>query len=81
MPVNYRLYMSVNVALEVIPLIAASAVCSGLNLSLMSLDLPDLRRKARSGNLNAKLVLPLRKNSHLSLAAIVLANVGVISAT
>jgi len=48
---------------------------------LMSLDLPDLRRKARSGNLNAKLVLPLRKNTHLSLASIVLANVGVISAT
>ncbi len=47
----------------------------------MSLDLSELRRKARAGNLQAKAVLPLRRNSHLSLAAILLGNVGMISAT
>ena len=68
-------------ALEVIILVGASAICSGLNLSLMSLEMADLRRKSRSGNANAKKVLPLRKNSHLSLASILLANVAVISTT
>jgi metal transporter CNNM len=62
-------------------LILTSAICSGLNLSLMSLDLSDLKRKARSGNLQAKAVLPLRRNSHLSLAAILLGNVGMAAAT
>ena len=62
-------------------LVGISAVCSGLNLSLMSLELADLRRKAKAGNPRAKKVLPLRKNSHLSLASILLTNVAVISAT
>jgi metal transporter CNNM len=47
----------------------------------MSLDLADLKRKAHLGNDYAKRVLPLRKNSHLSLASILLTNVGVISTT
>lgn len=62
-------------------LVTISAICSGLNLSLMSLDYSDLRRKAKSGNRLAKTVLPLRRNSHLSLAAILIGNVGVISIT
>ena len=66
---------------ETLLLISVSAVCSGLNLSLMSLNLADLTRKAKSGNIMAKKVLPLRKNSHLSLASILLSNVAVISAT
>lgn len=66
---------------EVLFLVGMSALCSGLNLSLMSLDMADLRRKARAGNLQAKLVLPLRRNSHLTLASILLTNVAVISAT
>ncbi len=61
-------------------LIAVSAVCSGLNLSLMSLDLDDLKRKAKLGNKQAKRVLPLRTNSHLSLVSILFTNVAVISA-
>lgn len=62
-------------------LIGLSAICSGLNLSLMSLELSDLRRKAKAGNARAKKVFPLRNNSHLSLASILLTNVAVISTT
>jgi len=61
--------------------IGASAICSGLNLSLMSLEVSDLKRKARAGSKNAKKVLPLRMNAHLSLASILLTNVAVVSAT
>jgi metal transporter CNNM len=66
---------------EVIILIGMSAICSGLNLSLMSLEVSDLKRRAKYGNKRAKLVLPLRENSHLSLASILLVNVAVVSAT
>lgn len=66
---------------EALFLIAMSAICSGLNLSLMSLDLSELKRKASAGDIKAKQVLPLRKNSHLSLASILLSNVAVVSAT
>jgi metal transporter CNNM len=66
---------------EALLLILMSAICSGLNLSLMSLDINDLRRKAQAGDQRAKRVLPLRKNSHLSLASILLSNVAVVSAT
>jgi metal transporter CNNM len=58
-----------------------SAVCSGLNISFMSLDIADLRRKAKLGNADARKVLPLRKNGHLTLAAILLTNVAAVSAT
>ena len=67
--------------LEVLVLVLFSAVCSGLNVALMSLDLSDLRRKAKLGNKQAARVLPLRKNAHLSLAAILLTNVAAVSAT
>jgi metal transporter CNNM len=69
------------VVIFTILLIAMSAICSGLNLSLMSLDKSDLERKAKAGNAMAKRILPLRKNSHLTLASILLTNVAVISAT
>ncbi len=64
----------------VIGLVAFSAVCSGLNVALMSLQLADLKRKAKLGNIHAKRVLPLRLNNHLSIASIVITNVGLISA-
>lgn len=67
--------------IEVLMFIGMSAVCSGLNLSLMSLDISDLKRKAKNGNKKARRVLPLRRNAHLSLASILLTNVAVISAT
>jgi len=67
--------------LKVVLLVGASSIYSGLNISLMSLSVSDLERKAKIGNRNAQKVLPFRKNSHLSLASILLANVAVISAT
>lgn len=72
---------SFELVLEIIFLVSLSAICSGLNLSLMSLSVSDLRRKARAGNTRAINVLPLRQNAHLSLASILLTNVAVISIT
>jgi len=66
---------------EVVFFILLSAVCSGLNIGLMSLETADLRRKAKIGNPDARKVLPLRTNSHLTLAAILLSNVAAVSAT
>ena len=68
-------------ALVVFVLVGFSAICSGLNIALMSLKLQDLRRKAKLGDARARLVLPLREKTHLSLASILLSNVAVISAT
>ncbi len=62
-------------------LLTSAAVCSGLNIAIMSLNLGELRRKAKIGNKQAKKVLPLRENAHLTLAAILLSNVGFASAT
>lgn len=64
-----------------IVLVGMSGICSGLNISLMSLELNDLQRRAKNGNKRARLVLPLRRNSHLTLASILLMNVAVASAT
>lgn len=69
------------IVLAILTFIGISAICSGLNLSLMSLSLSDLERKAKAGNAQAKRILPLRKNSHLSLASILLTNVAAVSAT
>jgi metal transporter CNNM len=69
------------VSLQILVLVGFSAICSGLNVSLLALDLGDLKRKAKLGNRAAKRVLPLRRNSHLTLAAILLINVGAVSAT
>jgi metal transporter CNNM len=66
---------------EVLLLVGLSALCSGLNIALMSLEIADLRRKAKIGNQDAKRVLPLRRNAHLSLAAILLTNVAAVSVT
>jgi metal transporter CNNM len=67
--------------IEVAILVGFSAVCSGLNVALLSLDLADLKRKAKLGNPEARKVLPLRKNTHLTLAALLLVNVAAVSAT
>lgn len=67
--------------LEVAVLIGISALCSGLNIAFMALDLADLKRKAKLGNVYAKRLLPLRQGSHLTLAAILLTNVAAVSAT
>lgn len=65
----------------VILLIGVSAVCSGLNVALMALDLADLRRKSKLGDRAAKRMLPFRKNTHLTLSAILFTNVAAVSAT
>lgn len=62
-------------------LIGSAALCSGLNVGFMSLEVADLRRKAKLGNADAKRLLPLRKNVHLTLAAILLTNVAAASAS
>lgn len=64
-----------------IVLVGLAAIFSGLNISLMSLSISDLSRKARLGNKDAKKVLPLRKNAYLSLASILFGNVAVVSAS
>jgi metal transporter CNNM len=60
-------------------LILLSAICSGLNIAIMSLSLSELRRKAELRSRSAKRVLPLRENVHLTLAGILLANVAFAS--
>lgn len=66
---------------EIFALVGIAAICSGLNVAFMSLDLGDLKRKRKLGNKYAKALLPLRKNAHLTLAAILLTNVAAASAT
>jgi metal transporter CNNM len=67
--------------LEVAILVGFAAICSGLNVAFMSLNIADLRRKAKLGNTHARHLLPLRRNAHLTLAAILLSNVAAASAT
>ncbi len=62
-------------------LVSISGIYSGLNVSLLSLNISDLERKAKLGNIYAKRILPLRRNSHLTIASIIISNVGAISAT
>lgn len=69
------------IILVVVILVLFSAVCSGLNIAVMALNVADLRRKAKLGNKQAKLVLPLRRKTHLTLASILLTNVAAVSAT
>ncbi len=66
---------------SILLLIGAAAICSGLNVAFMSLNLGDLRRKKKLGDQYAKLLFPLRKNAHLTLASILLTNVAAASAT
>jgi metal transporter CNNM len=68
------------IIVEVFILVGMSAIYSGLNIALMSLSRTDLRRKKKLGNKEAIKVLPFRENSHLSLSAILFANVAIVSA-
>jgi metal transporter CNNM len=60
-------------------LIFLSAICSGLNVALLSLNLQDLRRKAKLGDAHAKRALPIRRKVHFFLSGILLANVAFAS--
>ena len=53
--------------IEVLIFVAFSAVYSGLNISLMTLDINELRRLHKLGNKEASRVLPYREKTHLSL--------------
>lgn len=50
-------------------------------MALLALDPADLRRKAKLQDKAARKVLPLRRNTHLTLSAILLTNVAAVSAT
>jgi metal transporter CNNM len=68
---------TLSVLLIALVLLVLSAICSGLNIALLSMDLGSLRSKARLGDPRAQKVLPLRENVHLTLSAILLTNVAV----
>lgn len=68
------------IGLEVAALVVLSAIASGLNIAVMALDMGDLKRKAKLGNRMAIKILPLRINTHLTLASILLTNVAAVSA-
>jgi CBS domain containing-hemolysin-like protein len=71
--------MILTTTISVLLLVLLAAVCSGLNVALMSLNPAELKRKAQLGDKRAKRVYPLRKNAHLSLASILLVNVAAAS--
>lgn len=60
-------------------LIICSAICSGLNVALLSLNPDDLRRKAKLKEKGAKRALAIRRNVHFYLSGILLANVAFAS--
>lgn len=61
-------------------LVALSAIFSGLNIAIMSLDLPGLKRQSKLGGKRARRVYPLRKNAHLTLTVILIGNVAAAAA-
>ena len=69
------------IVIVIVFLLLTAAVCSGLNIAVMALDLSDLKRKAKLGDKQAKRVLPLRQNVHLLLGSILFTNVAAASAT
>jgi metal transporter CNNM len=52
-----------------------SGLFSGLTLGLLSLDIHSLRRRAKHGDEDAKMVYPLRKKGNLLLSTLLLGNV------
>lgn len=71
----------ISLVLQIALLVGLAAIFSGLNISLMSLTVADLKRKASLGDVQAKKVLPVRRDAHLSLASILFANVAVVSSS
>jgi metal transporter CNNM len=64
----------------VIALLLLSALFSGMNLGLMSLDPYELERKINLGDRNAAKIYPVRRRGNLLLVTLLLANVAVIAA-
>ncbi|MEX2052419.1 MAG: CNNM domain-containing protein [Candidatus Paceibacterota bacterium] len=63
----------------IVILVAFSALFSGLNLGLMSLDVYGLKRKMELGDKNAARVYSIRKKGNLLLCTILLGNIAVNS--
>jgi len=63
--------------LIVVLLLALSALFSGLTLGYMGLDVHALKRKARLGNKEARLILPIREKGNQLLTTLLLGNVAV----
>lgn len=61
-------------------LILTSGVISGLTLAILGQDIGELKRKAKTGNLLAQKVLPLREKSNWVLPTMLIVNVGLNSA-
>lgn len=61
-------------------LILLSALFSGLTLGLLSLDSNTLRRRARNGDKEAKVIYPIRSRGNLLLTTLLLGNVAVNTA-
>ncbi len=59
----------------VIILLAFSALFSGLTLGLMSWDTQELKRKAESGDADAAVLYPVRKDGNLLLTTLLIGNV------
>jgi metal transporter CNNM len=68
------------IVLAIVLLIAFSAIFSGLNLGLFSLNRTDLERKTELGNKQAARVLRIRKRGNLLLVSLLLGNVAVNAA-
>lgn len=66
--------------ITVLVFVVMSAICSGLNIALMSLNLQELNRKRKLGDKKAKKIYAFRKNAHLTLASILISNVAFNSA-
>lgn len=64
----------------IIILLLLSALFSGMNLGLMSLDPYALERKMSLGDKNAAKIYPVRKRGNLLLVTLLMGNVAVISA-
>ena len=77
----YEIVQQLILVIEIVILVGISAICSGLNVAFMSLDMSTLKRKAKLGDHGTKALLPLRRKSHLTLSAILLTNVAMVSAT
>lgn len=59
----------------IVTLLGFSALFSGLTLGLMGWDAQDLKRKAESGDTDAALIYPVRKDGNLLLTTLLVGNV------
>lgn len=63
------------IIVSVILLLILSAIFSGLTLGYMSLDPHELKRKANLGNVEARIIYPLRRNGNQLLVTLILGNI------